>query len=75
MCTVNRLAVHERTAPDNALDSTGLTLTNRLLRDATLAEGTVEPDAADATFRALPHQFQRHLGTRDDDDTVDVARY
>jgi hypothetical protein len=38
MRSVYRFAVHERTAPDNAVDSPGLTLPNRLLRDAALAE-------------------------------------
>jgi hypothetical protein len=73
MPSVDGLAVHERTTSDNAVDSPGLTLPNRLLRDAALAEGTVEPDTIDATVQALPHQFDRDLGMRGDDDPIDGA--
>jgi hypothetical protein len=73
MPCINGLAVHERTASYNAVDSSGLTLLNRLLRDAPLAEGTVEPDATDASLDALPHQFDRDLRMRGNDHPVDGA--
>lgn len=73
MRSVDRFAVHERTPSDNAVDSPGLTLPNRLLRNAALAEGTVEPDTTDVTLEALPHQFDRDLGMRGNDEPVDGA--
>ena len=73
MCSVDGFAVHQRTAPDNAVDSPGLTLPNRLLRDATSAEGTVEPDMIDATVQTLPHHLDRDVGMSGNDDPVDGA--
>src|SRR5215831_6981075 len=73
MRSIDRFAVHERTAPNNAVDSPGSARPNRLLRDAALAERTVEPDTTNATVDALSHHFGRDLGMRGKDDPVDGA--
>jgi hypothetical protein len=73
MCYVDGFAVHERTAPDDAVDPPGLTLPDCFLRDATLAEGTVKPDTTDATVQALPDQLYRDIGMRGNDQPVDGA--
>lgn len=70
MPDIDRFAVHERTAPDNTVDSPGVTLLNRLLGYAPLTEGTMEPDVIDATVEALPHQLDRNLGMRGNDEAV-----
>ena len=74
MRSVYRLAVHQRTAPDDAVHAPSLTFPNRFLGDAALAEGTVEPDARDATVGALPHDVQRDVGMRGYDNAIDGAR-
>jgi hypothetical protein len=73
MRDVDGFAIHERTAPDNAGDSLGLALAHRLLGDAPLAEGPMEPDPGDATVDALPHQVDGDLRMRGDDEPVHGA--
>lgn len=70
---VDGFEVHERAAPDNVVDTPGLTLPNRLLRDAALAEGTVKPDTTDTTVEALANQLDGDLGMRGNDEPVNGA--
>ena len=71
---VDGLDVHQWTAPDDVLEPLRLALPHCRLRDAALAEGTVEPDTADAALGALVHQPDRDLGMRGNDEPVDGTR-
>ena len=58
MPRIDGLAVHQRTAAHDALDSVGSAFPDGLFRNAALAEGPVKPDPADATSQTLPHQVE-----------------
>jgi hypothetical protein len=55
MANVDRLAVHEGTAADDARDPGLPALLDGRRRDAPLAERAVQPDAWNLPLRRLPH--------------------
>jgi len=71
MAKVYRCAVHERAAPDNAMDPAGLALANRSLGDASFTEGPMEPDTPNATLVALADNFNRNFRVGGDYDSID----
>ena len=54
---IDRIAEHERAAPDDAVDTAHAALLNGLLRNAAVPKGAVEPHAPYAMVTALAHDL------------------
>jgi hypothetical protein len=55
---INRLTEHQGAAPDDALDTARVALSNRFLGHAAVAKGPMEPDLADAVVAALSYDLR-----------------
>jgi hypothetical protein len=70
---IDWIAEHKRTPSNDAVDAVGVTLSNRVRRNAPIAEGPMEPHSADTATHALPHNFHGDVWRRRNDDAVELA--
>lgn len=68
---VDRLAVHQRAATHDALNSPCFALPDRVLGDAAVTEGAVKPHLAHPTLGALADQLHRDGRVRRHHDAID----
>jgi hypothetical protein len=72
---IDRLAEHERTAPDDAVDAARGALSNGVLRDASMPKGPMEPHVPDAMFTAIPYNLGGGIWRSRDHYAVKLAWY
>jgi hypothetical protein len=66
MAEIHRLAVHQRTAADDAVDAARSAFAHGFLADAARAKGAVEPDVGDFSLAALAYDLDGDVGARRD---------
>ena len=75
MPEIHGLAVHQRTATLDAMDTARFAFMDRLWRNAALTERPVKPHLADAECSALTYELNGDVRMGGDYEAVDRARY
>ena len=73
MSEIDGLAKHEWTAANDAIDAVRMAGANRVVRNAAVPEGTMEPHPVDAVVTTLSDDVERDGGSRHDHHAIQLS--